>query len=52
MKNKIDNIIRLGQTGLSIAKLLNAFIHDLEAARNTSNGFYFDFNEEDNNFVL
>lgn len=52
MKNKIDNIIRLGQTVLSIAKLLNAFIYDLEAIRNSSSGFYFDFNEEDNNFVI
>ena len=32
------------------SEILEQILNEIE--NNTSNGFYFDFNEEDNNFVL
>ena len=52
MKKAIDNLIKCNRAILDCIELANELYHSLECVYNTSNGFYFDFNETDNNFVL
>jgi hypothetical protein len=52
LQESINNLIELGQTALKVAKSFNDMIHSLDRFNNISNGFYFDLNQEDNNYVL